>query len=205
MKRLLLFFCLTALFIYGCANSREKEEEQILESIAVQYIDINKEDIEHLESVLREDSSYNTSIIVSVSQMEDYKGYKTFYISPDFNLYSYRVPTYFMKKGNRYIAIYLKGRKSFEKNNIPGFLFKESKTQFLIEGGCHVIMCKECNKSIAIDICENISYSAIRQTENLPLRCDHKWNGKVKIEDAIIDRCELPPPPEEIHKRKRKK
>lgn len=190
MKKLLLF-CLLAISICGCANNKQNKEEKILVNVAVQYIDSLKEDIDSLESVMRKDGSYNNSIVFSITQSEDYMDYKAFFINIEPNLRISKVPTYLGKRNNRYIAMYLNGRKPLDTRNIPGFLFEESQFPFWIGGACYVIMCSECKKTTAIYTLDNYyPYHEAMQINDLARRCDHKWNGKVKLEEAIFDDTE---------------
>lgn len=198
MRELLIL--LTIVSMYSCVQNHRVKEEQILESIAIQYNDRFKENIERSESYMRENSSCKASIITSISQMEDYKGFKTFFIGTEFNINIDDLPTCLIKKEDRYIAMYLKERKILQKIDIPNILLKKCNINFLSDDGCYVFMCKECNKSIAIYMVEEPPYDMVTQIENFTHKCDHKWNGKVEIENAIIDTTkvfEMPPSPEE--------
>ncbi|MDX9799104.1 MAG: hypothetical protein RBT05_09640, partial [Bacteroidales bacterium] len=64
MRELLIL--LTIVSMYSCVQNHRVKEEQILESIAIQYNDRFKENIERSESYMRENSSCKASIITSI-------------------------------------------------------------------------------------------------------------------------------------------
>jgi hypothetical protein len=173
----------------SCFHNNQKNEEQILEKIVLEYIDKSSEYLIHFDSLMKKDANCQSPVIIQVEQIDDYKGFNQYSIYPTFSLFnnSDKLPSKLFQINGRDVAMYLKNRKSLNNADIPKFLMGECDIYVLDESSLEVFMCKKCNKSIAIYMGESIPYDMVTQIENFTHNCDHKWDGKIKIEDAVID------------------
>jgi hypothetical protein len=210
---------LFALF-FGCVENRSPKE-RILQRIALAYIEINENDIRNSESSRRERGLREVPMVVKVQQKENYRGYSVFLL-----LYNVGVadslsfaerqelseeklffreeimPSKLIKAGSRYIAMYLNGRPSISKEDIPPYALLNDWGSFL--GGIEwvVLMCDNCNNFIIIGNVGLDILELIVQINDFTCDCKRIINPrrvKIKAEDAIIDPVKMkefrPPPP----------
>jgi len=197
MLRNIVFAILSFMYI-GCNDNSQKNEEELLERLAIDYIRKYHAEFLQVESHLQVlDESFQSPLIIEVIQRMDYNGCKLFTIFHVDGYFHNESPTRLIKKGNRHIVMLLKNRMPISKEKIPKS-FSRDYSLFTHEFSRIVLMCKNSKRYIAIDDRWATPYEMITQLQEFS--CDDEHSKKRpwgRIEDAIIDpNVIVIPPPE---------
>lgn len=166
-----------------CSCGKETKID-LLTDVALKYYDEKMKD----EGTRKFYSNIDLkNFIIVVNQEEDYKGFEIYTVG--FNSSIEEEPDFLInKKGNIYIAIYLRNFK-VDKTEIPHFL-KTNKNSFWDESSLLIVYCKDTKNYKLISLIEGYDIENIENINNFS--CKNNINNKMEIENAIINYQELP-------------
>ncbi|MCK9311946.1 MAG: hypothetical protein M0P26_06685 [Bacteroidales bacterium] len=170
------------------STSVNAKDREILKKVAVLFIKQNKDYIKDVtKSKNIHEKECKRQIIVSVTEEEDYNGFKCYVICFDDNeIIDESLPSFLIKRNGSYITFYLKGQTVLSKQEIPKILFEKCEDEYRNEISWIVLVCKDSCRFLVINNQTPLSYRFIKQIQSFT--CEKGLTlPSVLIEDAIID------------------